>query len=158
MSRNIFCIVSLLIAPTKICPISRAMSKSRDSASRANTAIAGEGSGISVASSLPRYRIIIANLAKGAARAAGCDTSFCSRTRAMPTEPSLTSAVPRPEQLGKIIRRKLILLVPICRTFRGRIRERRVSYFTLRIIIILMEPIKDLYQTPTVPRPVPGGW
>ena len=26
-----------------------------------------------------------------------------------------------------------------------------MSYFTLRIIIILMEPIKNLYQTPTAP-------
>src|SRR5262249_62362919 len=31
----------------------------------------------------------------------------------------------------------------------GRIRERCVSYFTLRIIIILMKTIKDLYQTST---------
>jgi hypothetical protein len=37
-------------------------------------------------------------------------------------------------------------LVPVCRTFRGANRERCVSYFTLRIIIILMETIKDLYQ------------
>ena len=27
-----------------------------------------------------------------------------------------------------------------------------MSYFTLRIIVILMETIKDLYQTPTAPR------
>ena len=34
-----------------------------------------------------------------------------------------------------------------------------MSYFTLRIIIILMEPIKNLYQTPTAPRrPVPRGF
>ena len=31
-----------------------------------------------------------------------------------------------------------------------------MSYVTLRIIIILMETIKDLYQTPTR-RPAPGG-
>jgi hypothetical protein len=35
-----------------------------------------------------------------------------------------------------------------------------VSYFTLRIIIILMETIKDLYisghMTPTAARPPPG--
>src|SRR5262249_50872594 len=58
--------------------------------------------------------IIIAKLAKGVARAAGCDTSFCSRTYAMPTEPGvgivppLTSAVRRPEPLAEIIRRKLM--------------------------------------------------
>jgi len=108
-SRNIFWIISLFITATKTCPISAAMDKSRDIASRASTSIAAEGSnGISVVRSLPWYLIIIANLAKGAARAAGCNTSFCSRTCATPTEPSLTSAVRRPEQLGKIIRRKLI--------------------------------------------------
>src|SRR5262249_13235838 len=56
----------------------------------------------------------MANWATGAARAAGCDTSFCSRTCALPTEHAigivlpLTSAVWRAEPLGKIIRRKLI--------------------------------------------------
>src|SRR5215468_9430034 len=84
------------------------MDKSRDIASRASTSIAAEGSdGISVVRSLPWYLIVIANLAKGAARAAGCDP-FSSRRCATPTEPSLTSAVRRPEQLGKIIRRKLM--------------------------------------------------
>ena len=39
--------------------------------------------------------------------------------------------------------------------FYGEYRRRCVSYFTLRIIVILMETIKDLYQTPTAPRPVP---
>src|SRR5262249_40066367 len=33
------------------------------------------------------------------------------------------------------------------RTFRGANREKWVSHFTLRMIIILMETIKDLYQT-----------
>jgi len=42
------------------------------------------------------------------------------------------------------------VLVPVCRTFRGANREECVSHFTLRIIIILMETIKDLYQTPNV--------
>src|SRR6516164_5420466 len=37
--------------------------------------------------------------------------------------------------------------------FRGANRERCVSYCTLRIIIILMEAIKDLYQTPTAIHP-----
>jgi hypothetical protein len=32
-----------------------------------------------------------------------------------------------------------------------------VSYFTLRTIIILMETIKDLYQTPTPSPPIRGG-
>jgi len=45
------------------------------------------------------------------------------------------------------------VLVPVCRTFRGANRERCVSYFTFRIIIILMETIKHLYQTPTAIRP-----
>ena len=89
------------------------MPKSRDVASRASTSIAGEGSGISLVCSLPRCRIVMLNLAEGVVRAAGCDTSFCSRVCAMPTEPGagilpLTSAVWRPESLGKIIRRKLI--------------------------------------------------
>src|SRR6516165_2544939 len=97
--------MSLSITAT---PISAATDKSRDIASRASTSIGGEESGISVVCSLPRCRIVIANLVKGAARASGCDTSFCSRTCAMPTEPSLTSAVRRSEWLGKIIRRKLI--------------------------------------------------
>jgi len=111
---NISRIMSLFIAATKACPTSPAMSKSRNIASRASTSIADEGSGRSVAFYLPLCRIIIANLAKGAARAAGCDTSFCFRTRTMPTEHGvgivllLTSAVWRPEPLAKIIRRKLI--------------------------------------------------
>jgi len=41
--------------------------------------------------------------AKGVAGAVGCGTSFCSPTCAI-----LTSAVWRPEPLGKIIRRKLM--------------------------------------------------
>src|SRR5262245_1637508 len=112
--RNSSRIMSLFIASTKTSPISPAMFKSRDIASRASTSIAAEESGISVACSLPRCRIIIAKLAKGVARAAGCDTSFCSRTYAMPTEPGvgivppLTSAVRRPEPLAEIIRRKLM--------------------------------------------------
>jgi hypothetical protein len=89
------------------------MFKSRDIASRASTSIVGEGSGTSVVCSLPRCRIVIAKLAEGAARAVGCDTSFSSRTCAMPTEHGvivlpLTSGMWRPEPLGKIIRRKLI--------------------------------------------------
>ena len=32
--------------------------------------------------------------------------------------------------------------------FKGQNRERCVNYFTLRIIIVFMETIKDLYQTP----------
>jgi hypothetical protein len=76
--------------------------------------IAAEESGISVARSLPRCRIIIAKLAIGVARAVGCDTSFCSRTCAMPIEHGvgivlpLTSTVWRPEPLAEIIRRKLM--------------------------------------------------
>src|SRR5262249_9523761 len=50
----------------------------------------------------------IASLATGAAEGSGCDTAFCSRTCAMPTEPSLTSAVWRPEPSAEIIRRKLM--------------------------------------------------
>src|SRR5205807_6144789 len=74
----------------------------------------GEGSGTSVVCSLPRCRIVMANLAEGAARAAGCDTSLCSRACAIPTECGpgivlpLTSAVWQRKPLGKIIRRKLI--------------------------------------------------
>jgi len=107
--RNISWIISLFIAATKTCPISPAMPKSRDIASRASASIAGEGSGISIVFSSPWHRIVIANWG-----AAGCDTSFCSRTCAMPTAQGagtvlpLTSAVWRPEPLGKIIRRKLI--------------------------------------------------
>jgi len=110
-SRNILWIVSLFITATKTRPISAAMDKSRDIASRASISIAAEGSGISVVRSLPWYRIVIANSAKGTARAAGCDTSFCSGTCAMPIEHGvkivrpLTSAVWRPEPL---IGRKLI--------------------------------------------------
>jgi hypothetical protein len=110
--RNIFWIISLFIAAAKICPISRAMSKSRDIASQARTSIAHEGSSISLVRSLPRCRIIIAKLAKG--RATGWDTSFCSRTGAMPIEHGvgivlpLTSTVWRPEPLAEIIRRKLM--------------------------------------------------
>jgi hypothetical protein len=39
-------IISLFIVATKVCPISPTISKSRDIASRASTASAGEGSGI----------------------------------------------------------------------------------------------------------------
>jgi hypothetical protein len=112
--RNILWIISLFVAATKICPISRAMSKSRDIASQARTSIAREGSSISLVCSLPRCRIVMAKLAEGAARAAGCDTSLCSRRCPMPTENGigivlpLTSAVWHPKPLGKIIRRKLI--------------------------------------------------
>ena len=110
--RNIFRIISLFIAATKICPISRAMSKSRDIASQARTSIALEGSSISLVCSLPRCRIDMANLAEGAARAVGRDTSFCCRTCAMPTDPGAgivlpPSAVCR-EPLDKLIRRKLM--------------------------------------------------
>jgi hypothetical protein len=63
---------------------------------------------------LPLWRIIIAKLAKGVARAACCDTSFCSRTSAMPIEHGvgivlpLTSTVWRPKPLAEITRRKLM--------------------------------------------------
>ena len=95
------------------CPISRAMSKSRDIASQARSSIAREGSSISLVCCLPRCRIVMANLAEGAARAAGCDTSFCCRRCVMPSKPGvgtvllLTSAVCR-EPLDKLIRRKLM--------------------------------------------------
>jgi hypothetical protein len=89
------------------------MSNSRDIASQARTSIAREGSSISLVCCLPRCRIVMANLAEGAARAVGRDTSFCCRTCAMPTDPGagillpLTSAVCR-EPLDKLIRRKLM--------------------------------------------------
>jgi hypothetical protein len=111
--RNILWIISLFIAATKTRPTSPTMSRSREIASRASASIAGEESGISVVFSLPLCRIVKAKLAEGAARAVGCDTSFCSRTCAMPTEPGagivlpLTSSVWR-EPLDKIIRRKLM--------------------------------------------------
>jgi hypothetical protein len=104
----------LFIAATRICPINPTIFKSRNIVSRARTSIAGEGSGTSVVCSLPRYRIMIANLAEVAARGAGCDTSLWSRTCVMPTENGLgivlplTWAVWHPKPLGKIIRRKLI--------------------------------------------------
>ena len=72
--RNILWIISLFIAATKTCPTSPAMSESRDIASRASTPIAGDGSGTSVVCSLPWCRIVIANWATGAARAAGSAT------------------------------------------------------------------------------------
>jgi hypothetical protein len=106
-------IISLFIAATKTCPISLAISKSRDIASRASTSIAREGSSISLLCCLPRCRIVMANLAEGATRAAGCDTSFCCRRCVMPSKPGvgtvllLTSAVCR-EPLDKLIRRKLM--------------------------------------------------
>src|SRR5262249_20395536 len=106
--------ISLFIAATKLCPISSATAKSRDVASRASTPISAEETGISAVCSMPRCRIVIANLATSAAQASGCDTSFCSRTCAMPTEPGigivhpLTSAVWRLKPLGEIIRRKLM--------------------------------------------------
>src|SRR6516225_5373958 len=84
------------------------MGKSRHVASRASTSIVVEESGISLACSMPWHRIVIANLPTGAPQASGCDTSFCSPTCAMPTEPPLTSAVWRLEPLGEIIRRKLM--------------------------------------------------
>src|SRR6516164_3873287 len=76
------------------------MAKSLHVASRASTSIVAEESGISVVCSLPRYRIVIANLATGVAQASGCDTSFCSPTCAILTW--------RLEPLGEIIRRKLM--------------------------------------------------
>src|SRR5262249_47435819 len=42
------------------------------------------------------------------------------------------------------------------RTFRGANREKWVSHFTLRMIIILMETIKDLYQTRLARAPAPS--
>jgi hypothetical protein len=39
------------------------------------------------------------------------------------------------------------------RIFRGANREKWVSHFTLRMIIILMETIKDLLSDSTRPRP-----
>src|SRR5262249_41306610 len=110
--RNILWIISLFIAVTKTCPISSAMPKSRDAASRASDSIAGEGSGISVVFSSPLCRIVIANWATGAARAVGCDT-FCSWTCAMPPEHGVGIVLPLTsgvwcEPLNKIIRRKLI--------------------------------------------------
>src|SRR5262245_10361574 len=54
------------------------------------------------------------------------------------------------------------VLAPVCRTFRGANRERCVNYFTLRIIVILMETIKDLYisadrlRLPSPPDPGRG--
>jgi hypothetical protein len=111
--RNIFWIISLFIAATKTCPTSPGMFKSRDIASTASTSIAAEGSGTLVVCSLPLCRIIIAKLAKGVARAAGCETSFCSRTCAMPTDPGAGIVLPLTssvwcEPLDKIIRRKLM--------------------------------------------------
>src|SRR5215471_5589154 len=55
----------------------------RDMASWASTSIAGEGSETSVVCSLHWRRIVIANWATGAARAAGCAKYFCSRTCAI---------------------------------------------------------------------------
>src|SRR5262249_46344841 len=80
---------------------------------RASDSIAAEGSGISVVFSSPWHRIVIANWATGAARAASCDTSFGSRTCAMPTEPGAGIVLPLTssvwcEPLDKIIRRKLM--------------------------------------------------
>jgi hypothetical protein len=111
--RNIFWIISLFTAATKICAISRAMSKSRHIASQARISIAREGSSASLVCSLPRCRIVIANLAEGAARAVGCDASFCSRTCAMSTEHGVGIVLPLTssvwcEPLDKIIRRKLM--------------------------------------------------
>jgi hypothetical protein len=88
----IFWIIFLFIAATKTCPISSAIFKSRDIASRASSSIAVEGSGRSVTFSWPLCRIVIAKLAKDVARAAGFP---------------LTSAVWR-EPLDKTIRRKLM--------------------------------------------------
>ena len=59
--RNMLWIISLFIAATKTCPIRSTMFRFRDVASRASTAIAGEGSGISEVFSLPWHRIVIAN-------------------------------------------------------------------------------------------------
>src|SRR5262249_49194819 len=47
------------------------------------------------------------------------------------------------------------VLVPICWTFRGGTRERCVSYFTLRTIIVLMETMKDFYSSTTIPPHLP---
>src|SRR5437588_2150762 len=59
--RNMLWIISLFIAATKTCPIRSTMFRFRDVASRASTAIAGEGSGISEVFSLSWHRIVIAN-------------------------------------------------------------------------------------------------
>jgi len=59
--RNMLWIISLFIAATKTCPIRSTMFRFRDVASRASTAIAGEGSGISEVFSLWWHRIVIAN-------------------------------------------------------------------------------------------------
>ena len=75
------------------------MFKSRNIASRASTSIAAEGSGISVVFPLPLCRIITAKLAKCVARAGGCDTSFCSRTCAMPSELIRRKLMPNLEQV-----------------------------------------------------------
>ena len=97
----------MFIAETKSCPISPAMSKSRDVASRASTSIAGKGSGISVVFSLPRCRMVIANWA------AVCDASLCSRTCETPSEHGAGIVLPLTssvwcEPLDKIIRLKLM--------------------------------------------------
>jgi hypothetical protein len=55
-----------------------------------------------VACSLPRCRIVMANLAEGTARAAGCDTSFCCRTCAMPTEPRADELVYPTADIGRV--------------------------------------------------------
>ena len=65
-ARNISLIISFFIAAAKLCPTSSAIPKSPDIALSASALMACEVSGTSVATSLPRYRIIIANLAKGA--------------------------------------------------------------------------------------------
>jgi hypothetical protein len=44
----------------------------------------------------------------------------------------------------------------ICRIFRGIIGGRSVNYFTLRISVILMETIKDLYRDLGPPTPAPN--
>src|SRR6266446_2289818 len=54
--RNISRIISLFIAATKTCPISPAISKSRDIASRASTSIAGEASGRSNSGTQSAFR------------------------------------------------------------------------------------------------------
>jgi hypothetical protein len=114
-SRNICWIISFSIAAAKVCPKSSAIPKPRTHALNASAQMACEESGTSVATSLPRCRINIANLAKGAVSAAVTGTSsvFCSRTCVMPTTPGmgmelpLLSSVWRAEPFCRIIRRKL---------------------------------------------------
>ena len=80
--RSIFSIRPFLIATAKACPTSSAMLKSRDIAMSPSSPIARDVSGTSVATSLPRYRIISAIFAEGPVWPTIWRTSsvFCSRT------------------------------------------------------------------------------